>query len=294
MIRVLFTNHTYGSNDRPHSNLSAEFAFSFECKADSGALLLLEPPGQETKINARGRIKNYMSKHFDSWVTLANERLEFDLKPEDILFVSATIKTSRWVCAAFSGSNRNKKGSLKCNLSNLAQASASLSIDEKPLAAPFRNFGPLLPRQLRPLALRPTVTSSDPSTSVLITHSSPNTDERAASGHESGTLQDGPRPSLEEPDARVRPLMDSDGRLAGSDSEIPEPAVDAPTECIFIHYFKMKRRLFRGLQLYAGAGPHELPPDDSTPDGDELAAKLVPGEWEVETNPPPRRVRLWS
>ncbi|OBZ73112.1 hypothetical protein A0H81_06650 [Grifola frondosa] len=57
----------------------------------------------------------------------------------------------------------------------------------------------------------------------------------------------------------------------GTTSTLQEPTFD---QCIFLNYYKLKSRRFRGLKvIQAAAGPHELPhSDDDDPDTDSCAS----------------------
>ncbi|KAI0743145.1 hypothetical protein C8Q80DRAFT_1273690 [Daedaleopsis nitida] len=63
-----------------------------------------------------------------------------------------------------------------------------------------------------------------------------------------------------------------------------------PDQCIFINYYKMKKRLWWTRKITAGAGPHELPPPDSD-DGDSSSVELEPpGSPEFEEVPGPSKL----
>ncbi|KAI1791419.1 hypothetical protein LXA43DRAFT_428582 [Ganoderma leucocontextum] len=94
-----------GGAESPVANLvSAGGSVSFKCKQNAGALLVFDQPGVGQSIPTKRYIVTYLRAHMDSWFEWANEGLSYDVRREDIKFVFGTIKTTRWACAAFSGS----------------------------------------------------------------------------------------------------------------------------------------------------------------------------------------------
>ena len=84
----------------PVANLvSAGGSVSFECKQNTGALLVLDQPGMGQSIPTRRHIVTYLHTHMDSWFKWGTEELGYDVRMHDIKFVSGTIKTTRWACA---------------------------------------------------------------------------------------------------------------------------------------------------------------------------------------------------
>ncbi|RDX46998.1 hypothetical protein OH76DRAFT_1324350, partial [Lentinus brumalis] len=203
-----------GSAGLETSAIPAGCGFNFICTEDEGAFLHLKPPGVSKRISSKKHIVDYIRAHFESWfefATQAHEGPGLILSPEEIIFVSGTIKTARWACSAFSGEYRHKEGTITCDISMLASADVSLSISNHVVPKEFSNFGPLA----REISL-------------------------------SARLIDPHDQEDERPQAR--------GVLT-----VP---VQSPPSCVFIHYFKYRRRLFLSpTVIKAAAVPHELPPD---------------------------------
>ncbi|KAI0349454.1 hypothetical protein OH77DRAFT_1365948, partial [Trametes cingulata] len=116
------------------SGSSCGFNFNFECADDAGALLLLSPAGRAEDILSRRHILDYVEANFDRWMEFANSQQGLGLKEEQILFVSGTMKTSRWGVAAFKGKVRTKQGAVVGNLGTIAEVDFSLSITDAQLS----------------------------------------------------------------------------------------------------------------------------------------------------------------
>ncbi|KAI1791433.1 hypothetical protein LXA43DRAFT_861606, partial [Ganoderma leucocontextum] len=202
------------------SLVSAGGSLSFECKHDIGAVVLLDQPAMGQSIPTKRHIVTYLRRHIDSifeYATGSPDGLGYDLQMHDIKFVSGTLKTTKWACAVFSGSYRNKKGSLNVNAAGIGGLDMNVSIENQIIPHEFYNNGP------------------SSRTSV-------------------GTT---PRPSVSNDH-----LLPAGGDVARA----PSPSTPLPPgcdQCIFFHYFALKRRFFiLPHKLEAGAGPHELPPED--------------------------------
>ncbi|KAM5536984.1 hypothetical protein V8D89_009313 [Ganoderma adspersum] len=175
----------------------------FQTTSDAGAMVMLRPPAIAEDIESRRFVANYMRDNFDSWLEFANASDSWgglDLRPEDVVFVCGTLKTTRWALAAFQGSVfRKKDGVVSGRLdshptgSGPGEVQFSVQIDGQPLPASHLRVG--------------RVTSS----------------------------------------------------------------YKGPDQCLFIHYYKMKRRLLGREPVQAGAGPHQLPPGPGKPGPDAMS-----------------------
>ncbi len=193
----------------------------FHSTSDSGAFVVLNPPGVAEEIQSRLRIVNYMRDHFDSWLEFANSRWGIGLRPEDIVFVSETVKTTEWAVVAFKDDDfRDQEGSVSAQFGSFGRGGFSLRMSKQLLPTSHYRAGP------HP----PLAAVTDPNH----LHSSEHT-----------------------PTATSATVSPSD-----------------PSQCLFIHYYKMKRRLvkFWGLEpMQASAGPHQLPPDPDNTGRDSTA-----------------------
>ena len=159
---------------------------------------MLDPSGISTDLLSRIHIIRYMRDHFDAWLEFANGNVGVGLKDEELMFVSGTVKTSRWAVAAFHGDFRRKQGSVTGELGSVASLDFSVAISNVRLDSPYYRVGP---------------------------------------------------PSL---------LRKQRGGLLLEDGEDTGNAV-SHDQTIFLHYYKMKRRLFIRAPIQAAAGDHELP-----------------------------------
>ncbi|RPD70198.1 WD40 repeat-like protein [Lentinus tigrinus ALCF2SS1-7] len=84
--------------------------------------------------------------------------------------------------------------------------------------------------------------------------------------------------------------IEEEGAVVSSSEPLPPLK---PNQCIFMNYYKMKKRfLWKSRPIAAGAGPHQLPPSSPGGDGDGTARLSVPsgpsddGSSEFEEVPP--------
>ncbi|TBU24232.1 WD40 repeat-like protein [Dichomitus squalens] len=97
-----------------------------------------------TKFVAKRHIVTYLSAHFDTWYEWAVNTHGLEIKPEELRFVSGTVKTTKWACAAWSGSYKNKQGSVKVEVPNVTSLSITVQIEENQLPNTFWNAGPII------------------------------------------------------------------------------------------------------------------------------------------------------
>ena len=93
---------------------------------------------------------------------------------------------------------------------------------------------------------------------------------------------------------RSAPALPWDQRghsLAVTANDSQSIQTEAPKQCIFVNYFKMKRRLFKKIAMRAAAGPHELPDGSDDPESTSVLARDAPisptdFEFEIEREYP--------
>ena len=180
---------------------SGRVGFKFTSTTDSGAFVVLEPPGQSDEIESKRHIVNHMRENFDNWFNFANgdDSYGLDLKEHDLIFVCGTTKTTRWAVAAFQGNTfRKKEGHVTGDFGPFATVGLSVNISNHIL--PTNHY-------------------------------------------------------------RTGPRMGTNSLAHITEGEnVTAPA--GPSQCIFIHYYKMRRRVwwpFKG-PMRAAAGPDNLPP----------------------------------
>ena len=282
--RPVCANHTSSSPLFP----SAGAQINFRLRSDSGALLINGPAAHSREIKARRHIEVYMRKHFASWVEFANAH-GLGLRDEDLYFVYGTTKTSNWAVAAFNGNYKHNSGTITANFGSLAGdvgIDFSLSITNQNMSSCWHRTGRSQSTPLRPTSLPNTADLPSPPLSPALTPP--------------------PLPAYLDPAviANESRLPDSSSHLVPTEQLLTppssfEPQVDTASslhrrslegdQCIFMRYFKMKRRKFLPLRpIKAAAGPHEVPrpgpedddvmmgwDDDVSDDEDEIES--VPG-----------------
>ncbi|TBU52469.1 WD40-repeat-containing domain protein [Dichomitus squalens] len=193
--------------------------FSFKSTSDSGAFVMLAPPGIAEDIESKRHIVNHMRENFTRWLEFANASSSWglDLNEQQMLFVCGTLKTTHWAVAAFQGNVfRSKEGYVSGDFGPTASAGFSVKISNEFLPANFYRTGP--PRR-----------------------------DSWADLSRQASYPGYPSPS--------------------------DAAIQGPSQCLFIHYYKMKRRFWlRQQPMQATAGPHQLPPG---PDNSGLGAPMV-------------------
>ena len=167
-------------------------------------MVMLEPPGVTEDMQSRRHVVDYMRNNFDSWLEFANAAWGLGIRPEDLLFVCGTLKTTQWAVAAFQGHTfRNKQGSVSGQLGSIGNVGITVQISDQLLPNTHHRTGPQLP-----------------------------------------AVQ-----------------VDPNRRLSYPGHETPATLVpNEPDQCLFIHFYKMKRRFWWKEPMQAGAGPHQLPP----------------------------------
>ncbi|KAI0350495.1 WD40 repeat-like protein [Trametes cingulata] len=236
------------STNVPTLPASPSANISFKCTDDSGALLWLSPHGEETFIESRRHIITHLRANIDKWERYANETLGLELKQEDIYFVCGVTKTCRWAVAAFQDSQYDAQGSIACDFGAVG-ANISFSISNTSAPGGWYRAGPPQTR-MHPLA--PTL--SAPAAVSSSTHSSSTSPAPSLSPHRSA------QPSRHSFDA---------GSVTPSFQEVEMGVSPKADQCIFFHYYKVKRRWWILPQrIEAGAGPHQLPPGAYDGDAD--------------------------
>ena len=206
-------------------------------------MLTLEPPGKKVEIKSRSLIQRYMKNNFDKWFDFANDGTQggqcwsLGLKREAIVFISGTTTTRQWITAAFKGSFKEGSGVISGGINSVGRASLSISLAGEKLPHNSVNYGPAAVRQR---LQNPRASIQSPSDLCL--------DNSPCSSTVS--LSDG-SPSHHRPDTPVL-------------RELPS------TQCIFMHYYKMKKRVLWNYTMKAASGPHELPPGDHFPTEDPM------------------------
>ncbi|KAI0673282.1 hypothetical protein C8Q78DRAFT_1024064 [Trametes maxima] len=212
-----------------HAAGSPEGNLTFSCSENRAALLAVSPIGLSTSIETRRHVVTHLRENVTKWENFANEILGLDLKSEDLLFVCGVTKTRSWTVAAFHGIQPGAEGSISCSL-GASPVFEGVTFPKAPLPTAWFKTGP-------------SYTSSRftyPKQQLLITYS----DAPEAPGAEGPSPTEVALPSTEEMMLQPPPDMQEEA-----------------DQCVFFHYYKMKRRFLLPSKIEAGAGPHQLPPN---------------------------------
>lgn len=201
-------------------------------------------------------ITQYIKQNHDSWYAFAinQDTYGLDCKPEDIILVRGTIKTSAWAVAAFIESgNHVHDVSFSGQVGPFADAGFNWASQQSRQSSFEYRTGPS--RIKRTHSPRPSISS----------------ETAVAPSVKSG--------KLELPELEVAATMSSD--------VVPG---DTKDQTVFLGYYKVKRRMWLGKKVVAAAGAEELPPDTSG-QGPSASAVLSPTrELSVEMHPSHDRV----
>ncbi|KAI0673280.1 hypothetical protein C8Q78DRAFT_1077546 [Trametes maxima] len=219
---------------------------TFNCERPTGALLALSDT-HEQRIESRLRIARFMLAEHARWLSFANDTLGLDLKPEDIVFVSAATTTPRWAVAAYEHNDNLEGGSFTFDY-------RAHSTD--PLATRLAFSNSAIPRTWwRCMPAEPSV---------------------------GGDIAAGPRRVQTDvcTSQPYEPVSDGGGttttpphvNFSGPSSTAPAPS--RYDQCVFIRFLKIKRRYFLPSRIVAAAGPDDLP----GPENDSAGGRVVPVE----------------
>jgi hypothetical protein len=194
-----------------------KLSYRFQCESSQGAFLMLWDDATKSVVQQQSvQFRNYMRDNHDAWVEFVTQHLGVTCRPEDIVLVKGTIKTSCWTVGAF-------------------------------LGCESRDHAVTLNGQLGPLV------------DVDFTY------------HGSQNFTASPVISRSGPKSRIVSSRKTLARLLGS---IPHAFNNhrspVKNQCIFVEYYKMKRRLFLPRKLEAAASGSST--DDNGPSGRDSAA----------------------
>lgn len=214
------------------STVSADLAYKFQCTQNQGAMLVLADPAKKTHARNTLDFKRYMMEHHDRWHEFATQTVRLDCKPEDIVLVRGTVKTGTWAVAAYlEGENSSREVSFHVSSNPVATIGFEWSSEIQERG----NF------EWR-------------SSSAKIRQATEPTTNTAALLSSSGTPMENELPEVVVTQGRTQSVIGI---------EYGRPPAAADTQCIFLQYFKMKRRPVIGWRkIEAAAGPSQFPPHE--------------------------------
>ena len=108
----------------------ADASYSFDYYGTQGAIAILGDVGKQEHVLLSLAFREYMLKNHDSWHKFARS-LDFDVRHEDIIFVSGWVKTSEWASAAFSNEKREHDLTISASIGSACGAHFEVSHKEK-------------------------------------------------------------------------------------------------------------------------------------------------------------------
>ncbi|KZT00236.1 uncharacterized protein LAESUDRAFT_666546 [Laetiporus sulphureus 93-53] len=101
----------------------------FECNHERGACLIVEDQGTREEVTGR-RLKNYIRENMPKWYQWAVDKLDADVKLEDLMFVKGWVKTTRWTVAVFTQQARNVQFTIDAEVGAVVDAKVKFATSE--------------------------------------------------------------------------------------------------------------------------------------------------------------------
>ncbi|CCM05272.1 uncharacterized protein FIBRA_07484 [Fibroporia radiculosa] len=215
---------------------AVEVGFHFECSEDQGACLIVKDPATREELHPSRRMANYMSRNLQSWHDFAtSETVDVDIALEDIMFVRGWVKTTQWAVAAITHEGRAAKLSIDGNFAGIAGAGISVEMARATSRHYAFRSGP-------PEAQRQQISQS-------------------------GSPFGKPKSNKSKKKQQQQQLQ----QTHEESSSAPTPVLEM-NQCVFLHYYKMKRRFLGIKKMEAAAEPQNLDPSDD----DDYSVEEVP------------------
>ncbi|KAF7789085.1 hypothetical protein EIP86_000018 [Pleurotus ostreatoroseus] len=244
----------------PTGLVGGGFSYSFNCAKEQGAFLVLMEDAKKTVVPPAVNFTTYMRKNHSSWYEFATHSQNYGLacKPEDIILVRGSVKTSAWALGAYTeNGNHVHDVSFSGQGASFASAGFKWASSNQSSARFEHRIGPSDAPSLRRL------TSGRSGRSTI------------ASGK-----------------AVARPTTNELPEITAERKMGIEAAIDADNtddQCVFLSYYKIKYRIFSFKKITAAAGPAELPDGDD--DNEGSPAVLMDTDPEIELVPSPTKLR---
>ncbi|KAH9837873.1 WD40-repeat-containing domain protein [Rhodofomes roseus] len=232
------------------------FAFQCECADQNGALAILDTPGRRELVHQSRRMTKHMKENIETWHHWASEEVGLEVAIEDILFVRGWIKTSRWAVVAFFGNSRHARLSFTGDLGLPVSAAFHVDIQRETAATCLPRIGP---------DNRPRFNPGRPSGPA---QPAPELASPVQSQSPKGKRKKG-KNRADDTDPRHSKEMDWGSQVVAA-QEYPSD------QCIFLHYFKLKKRLLLPSKIEAAAEPQDPSVDRDTDDGMGLIEEVPP------------------
>lgn len=231
-------------------------AFTCECTEHKGAVLVLDTSGVRMRVHQTQQMKTYMLKNLVRWHGMATQRLGLAIAAENMLFVRGCVKTTKWAMAAFWKDSRGVEASFNGGVDNYASIATGFGVTKKTTGI----YGHHIvgsdghPWIFEDMSVEPKTTSQ--------THQQ----NRSSPPFEQTPRDNGHGAHADEP----RGIAD-------------EQAYYPPDQCIFLSYFKLKKRMLLPDKSRAAAEPQDQHFPDSGTSGNVL--QMAPSQGIVSASP---------
>ncbi|GJE94277.1 WD40 repeat domain-containing protein [Phanerochaete sordida] len=135
-------SETSGQVDVGVGSGSAGVGAKYACIAAQGAVLELQSAADSEVLYRNTLLKAYILRNHAHWVAYARETLHLDVKEEEIVFISGTVKSrADWAVMAFSNTLRSYQGSVSGRVSGVAGLAAGHSHTSLAIGAEMERYG---------------------------------------------------------------------------------------------------------------------------------------------------------
>lgn len=212
---------------------------------------MLGTPGVCTRVHQTQKMKTYMLKNLVRWHGMATQRLGLEIAAENMLFVRGYVKTTKWAMAAFWKDSRGVKASFNGGVDNYASVATGFGVTKKTTGIYGHRIGPDgRPWIFGDMSVEPKTTSHQ-HLSPPFEHTSRDNGHGAHANEPHGT----------------------------ADEQVHYP----PDQCIFLSYFKLKKRMLLPDKIQAAAEPQNQHFPDSGTSGNVL--QMAPSQDIVSASP---------
>jgi hypothetical protein len=247
------------------TNLGGNIKFTFE--NHEGAILLLPEPAYKQSLGRDAMLRKYIAAHGPSMYDFVKGELELELRMEDLIFVTGTVKAGAWDTWTITEASSGNSVSFDLSAPNTIGASLEWTRSFDDACSPAYAWGPAD----RPPA--PPITSDAVSSRLgydSAAESSRSSFTSASVQHDTASHP----PSISDlgsPSSAVMPLPPLSS--TGGSQHLSGPHGD---QCLLVAGYKFKRRFGAFLKsIRGGAGPWSLKQDrDYDDDPDDFSIQV--------------------
>ncbi|OCH90342.1 hypothetical protein OBBRIDRAFT_605307 [Obba rivulosa] len=273
--RTIKAYHLDGGSDIDHL---VHGHFSVKSEQKEGAILVINSNAERHAYHDNIWMKQYVIKNVKHWKQFALKNKGIELDYDEIYFVRGVVKTKSWTVAAFHEGSESFEGQLSLHHSPVGLHAAVKWSSEKyccpdylsgprRLASPEASLANSSTDFNRLSAQYTSLVANDgsPFNSVMLPGRprGPPKKRRRRNGHTTPA-------SHERLGSQIKPEIGDYSDLSRQESQYDT----SRNQCIFLHYYKVKRRLVGPKVIKAAAEPQDLSLDNSSDDS-EIAIHLL-------------------